>query len=560
MQEFIDRIRAALVTHSGLQADEVKIESPRDPELGDFAFPCFPLARIKKQAPPKIAAELAEVLAGDLVGVSVEATGPYLNFRIDRGALAKSVLEAITEQGTAYGGSDEGAGKTIVLDFSSPNIAKPFHVGHLRSTIIGAAVKRLHDALGYRTVGINHIGDWGAQFGKLITAIDRWAPEETFSEDAIMKLFELYVRYHDEESEDPTLAEEARKNFQELESGVEGKVRTTWKHLTELSLREFDKSYARLGITFDFVRGESFYEPMLEETVDRIVSAGVTELSEGALIVRLDELEKDAPPCLLRKSDGTTLYATRDLAALFHRWDEFQFDRALYVVGSEQRLHFRQLKNVLRRMELPWVDRVEHVDFGRLLGMSTRKGKNVVFLGELLDAAVEKTRQVIAEKNPDLADKDAVAEAVGCGAVVFNDLKKERVKDAVFAWDDVLALDGDTGPYVQYTHARLCSILKKAPTTVQSADFDLLGDSGGLLLTLGRFPGVVHSAARRAEPSELAQYVLGLCREMNSWYVDHRVLGQDEALSAARLALVRAVKIVIGNGLGLLGLAAPEEM
>lgn len=559
MQEFIERIRAALVTHSGLAADDVKIESPRDPELGDFAFPCFPLAKIKKAPPPKIAAELVAAVQADLEGVTVQATGPYLNFRIDRTALASTVLGAIETQAQAYGGGDDGAGKTIVLDFSSPNIAKPFHVGHLRSTIIGAAVKRLHDVLGYRTVGINHIGDWGAQFGKLITAIRRWAPDEDFSEEPINKLFALYVRYHEEESEDATLEEQSRKNFQELESGVEGEVRATWKRLTELSLAEFDKSYERLGVTFDFVRGESFYEPLLDQTVDRIVSAGVTEESQGALIVRLDEFEKDAPPCLLRKTDGTTLYATRDLAALFHRWDEFQFDRALYVVGSEQRLHFRQLKNVLRRMEVSWVERVEHVDFGRLLGMSTRKG-NVIFLDQLLDAAVEKTRQIIAEKNPDLADKGAVAEAVGCGAVVFNDLKKERVKDVVFEWDDVLAFDGDTGPYVQYTHARLCSILRKAPITDTSPDFALLEDSAGLILTLGRFPAVVRSAARRAEPFEVAQYVLGLCREMNSWYVDHRVLGDDAALSAARLTLVRGVKIVIGNGLGLLGLAAPEEM
>jgi len=559
MQEFIERIRRALVNHSGLPEDEIKIESPRDPELGDFAFPCFPLAKLRKQAPPRIAAELAGALAGAIEGVTTEATGPYLNFRVDRDALASSVVTSILTQGAEYGGGDEGAGKTIVLDFSSPNIAKPFHVGHLRSTIIGAAVKRLHDALGYRTVGINHIGDWGAQFGKLITAIQRWAPDETFDADPIAKLFALYVRYHEEESEDPTLDEQSRKNFQELESGAEGPVRATWRRLTELSLLEFDKSYARLGVSFDFVRGESFYEPLLDQTVDRIVSAGVTEESEGALIVRLDDYEKDMPPCLLRKSDGTTLYATRDLAALFHRWDEFEFDRALYVVGSEQRLHFRQLQNVLRRMELPWVERVEHVDFGRLLGMSTRKG-NVIFLGELLDAAVEKTRQIIAAKNPDLVNRDEVAEAVGCGAVVFNDLKRERVRDAVFDWDDVLAFDGDTGPYVQYTHARLCSILRKADEKALSVDYSLLEDSAPLLLTLGRFPAVVRSAATHAEPSEVAQYVLGLCREMNSWYGEHRVLGEDPALSTARLALVRAVKIVIGNGLGLLGLAAPEEM
>jgi arginyl-tRNA synthetase len=570
MQAFIEAIRAALAAETGLPADELKIESPRDPTKGDLAFPCFPLAKTLRQAPPKIAAELADRVASALEGIAVEAAGPYINFRIDRGALARSVLETIEAGGAAYGGSDEGAGRTVVLDFSSPNIAKPFHVGHLRSTIIGAALQRLHDALGYTTVGINHIGDWGSQFGKLVAAMQRWGDEVDLESAPIASLQALYERYHREEETDPELVEAGRAAFRELESGVDGEVRSTWKHLTAISLSEFDRIYDRLGVRFDHVRGEAFYEPFLDETVDRLVASGITEESEGALVVMLDGLEKNMPPCLLRKTDGTTLYATRDLAAVFHRWDEFAFDRCLYVVGSDQRLHFRQLKTVLKRMEASYEPRVEHVDFGMLRlpegKLSTRQGR-VVILEDLLNEAVSVARGIIAEKNPDLLDADAVAEAVGIGAVVFHDLKRERVKDVVFEWEEVLSFEGETGPYVQYTHARLASILRKAeeagPEDAAGAgpvDHALLEDAAEILLALGRFPVVVRSAAANAEPSEVTRYVLELCREINSWYVHHRVLSDDAALSRARLALVRGAKSVIGNGLRLLGVAAPEEM
>ncbi|MEW6071862.1 MAG: arginine--tRNA ligase [Planctomycetota bacterium] len=573
MQEFVDRIRAAVARCTGLAAEEIKVESPRDPAHGDLAVPCFPLARIRREAPPRIAAALAGELARELAEMTVAAAGPYLNFTISRPALARTVLGPILAEGPRYGGSTAGAGKTVVIDYSSPNIAKPFHVGHLRSTILGAAIERLHDALGYRTVGINHIGDWGAQFGKLVAAIQRWGGTVDLEGDPIRSLLALYVRFHEEAERDPALEEAGRAAFRELESGAEGEVRRIWSHLTDLSLAEFARIYDRLGVTFDHVRGEAFYEPFLAATVQRIAAAGVAEESEGALIVRLDEVEPGVSPCLLRKSDGTTLYATRDLAALFHRWDEFAFDRLLYVVGSDQRLHFRQLKGVLRRLGLPWEARVEHVDFGMMSlpegRISTRKGQ-VVFLEELLDRAVREARAIIAEKNPDLAGAEAVAREVGIGAVVFHDLKKERVKDVVFDWDEVLSFEGETGPYVQYTHARLASILRRAAAAgvggaggaVEPAApaGELLEDAAGILLLLGRFPAVVREAARRAEPSAVAQYVLELAREVNSWYVHHRVLSADPALSAARLGLVRSAKIVLGNGLRLLGVAAPEEM
>jgi len=569
MQHFHDRIRAALAKHSGLDAGELKIESPRDPSLGDLAFPCFPLAKTLKRAPPRIAAELRPKLAAELPDVEVSAAGPYLNFRIDRGALAAGVLGEIAARGERYGGSDEGAGKTVVIDFSSPNIAKPFHVGHLRSTILGAAIQRLHRALGYETVGINHIGDWGSQFGKLVAAIQRWGDEVDLEREPIQSLLALYVRFHEEEERDPELAEAGRAAFRELESGADGEVRRTWKRLTELSLAEFEKIYRRLGVSFDHVRGEAFYEPFLDETVERIVATGITEESGGALVVMLEELEKNAPPCLLRKTDGTTLYATRDLAAVFHRWEEFHFHRCLYVVGSDQRLHFRQLRMVLRRMGLEWEPRIEHVDFGMLRlpegKLSTRKGQ-VVFLEDLLDQAVRDAAIIIAQKNPDLPNPTRVAEQVGIGAVVFHDLKRERVKDVLFDWQEVLSFEGETGPYVQYTHARLASILRKAagegvePAPADAAALAPLADAAEILLALGRFPLVVRAAAAEAEPSVVTRYVLELARELNSWYVQHRVLGEALEVTAARLALVAGARTVLANALSLLGVAAPDEM
>jgi len=566
MNPFADRIREAIASASGLPGAEIRLEQPRDPSLGDIAFPCFPLAKALKQAPPAIAAELAGKLAAELKGITVVAAGPYINFKIDRGELARSVLLEIAEMGAAYGHSKIGAGKTVVIDLSSPNIAKPMSVGHLRSTVIGAAIQRLHDALGYTTVGINHIGDWGAQFGKLVAAVERWGDTVDLENDPIKGLLALYVRFHEEEEKDPSLAERGRKAFQELESGVEGKVRATWRRLTELSLREFDEIYRRLGVRFTEIRGEAFYEPYLGPTIERIAAAGITEESQGALIVDLSSIDKHMPPCLLRKSDGTTLYATRDLAAAFHRWELYGFERCLYVVGADQRLHFRQIKGVLRRMGLPWEERVEHVDFGMMRlpegKMSTRAGR-VVFLEDVLDRAVAEARRITAEKNPDLAGVDEVAEQVGVGAVVFNDLKRERIRDVEFVWEEVLSFEGETGPYVQYTHARLASILRKAQESkegVAGPDWALLDDAGSVLVALARFPEVLRSAAAHAEPSEVTAWLLATAREVNNWYAGHRVLGQAPPLTAARLALVRASKTVIGNGLRLLGVAAPEEM
>jgi len=566
MQAFTDAILSALAQETNLALEDLNLETPRNPELGDFAFPCFPLAKTLRKAPPKIAQELAEGLTKTLEGIEVQATGPYLNFRIDRPTLARSVIESILEAGTTFGHSEEGTGKTIVIDLSSPNIAKPMSVGHLRSTVIGAAIQRLHDALGYTTVGINHIGDWGSQFGKLIAALDRWGEDVDLENDPIPALLKLYVRYHEEEEADPTLKEAAATAFRELESGVDGPVRAVWRKMTALSLSEFDRVYARLGVTFDEVRGEAFYESYLDQTVQRIVDAGITEESEGALVVSLKQFGENLPPCILRKTDGTTLYATRDLAAVFHRWELYSFERCLYVVGGDQRLHFRQLKHVLDRMGLEWEPRMEHVDFGMVRlpegRMSTRHGK-VVFLQDVLDEASRRATEIIKEKNANLADPEAVGEMVGMGAVVFNDLKRERVKDIAFAWEEVLAFEGDTGPYVQYTHARLASIGRKAAAAGEGSgkcDFEAVAADSTLILELGRYPSVLVRAAGEAEPSLLTQYLLGLSRMINSWIAQRRVLGQEEGVTSARLALANSCKVVVSNGLGILGVPAPTEM
>ena len=570
MQVFIDAIRDAVSRHTGIAPGDVKVELPRDPTMGDLAVPCFVMAKTLKQAPPAVAGDLALKLAGDIKGVKAVASGPYVNVRIDRRELGRVVVEAIEAQGVRYGYSNEGAGKTIVIDFSSPNIAKPMHVGHIRSTIIGQALYRVFTSLGYRTVGINHIGDWGSQFGGLVVAIRRWRNQVDLEKEPVPGLLDLYQRSKAAVGSDPEFAREAREAYQELESGREGEVRALWRWITEVSMKGFEKTYQRLGIHHDFVRGEAFYEPMLEPTVQRIEKAGITEVSQGALIVRLETVDKGLAeaPCLLRQTNGTTLYATRDLAAIFQRYDEFRFERCLYVVGAEQKLHFRQLKAVLARMQLPYESRIEHVYFGLLLGpgrvkLASRTKGAVLVLDDLIDEVVEEAERVLIEKNPNHPDPKKVAEQVGIGAIIFNDLKRERIRDVVFDKAEILSFEGETGPYVQYTHARLASILRKAEATGEGGappDYRGLEEAGPLLVTLGRFPDVVRSAAEHAEPSEIATYLLGLGRDVNAWYVHHRVLGQEAGVTAARLALVRASKTVIANGLRLLGPAAPDEM
>jgi len=570
MQTFHDLIRRAAAEAAGLDPAEIRLEEPRDPAMGDVALPCFLVGKARKQAPPAAAAELAAALSGKLDRIEARAAGPYVNFTIERGLLASTVLAEVEANGAAHGSSTIGAGRVVVVDYSSPNIAKPMHVGHLRSTIIGAALVRLHQSQGYRVVGINHIGDWGSQFGGLVVAIRRRG--KTIDErDPVHGLLELYQWSKAQVEADPAFAAEAREAWRALESGREGEVRELWRWVTKASLAGFEKTYERLGIRHDLVRGESWYEPLLAQTFARVEAAGVVEESQGALVVMLGSVDKGLKetPCLLRQSDGTTLYATRDLAALFSRHAEFDFARALYVVGGEQKLHFRQLKGVLKRMGLEWEPKVEHIDFGLLLGpgrtkLASRKGA-VLVLDDLLDEVVEEALRVVSEKNPSLDDaaRRQVAEQVGIGALVFNDLKRERIKDVEFDKAQILSFEGDTGPYVQYAHARLASILRKAEESGEgraAPDMGALADAAGVVLALARHGVVLRTAAERCEPSLLAQHLLTLCREVSSWYAHSRVLGQDPGVTAARLRLVRAAKAVIASGLDQLGVAAPEAM
>jgi arginyl-tRNA synthetase len=565
MNVFVDEIVQFLQSQLGHDAGELRqaIEIPPSIQLGDYAFPCFPLAKVLRKAPQAIAADLAVAFQPTRLLREARATGPYVNFFVDRVAYNRMGLDAILEQGAAYGTSTEGADKTVVIDYSSPNIAKPFGVGHLRSTVIGNALYQIYTHLGYQVVRVNHLGDWGTQFGKLIVAFKLWGNEADLETHAIQTLYELYVRFHTEVESQPALEEEARGWFKRLEDG-DPEARAIWQRFRDLSLQEFARIYKRLGIGFDSLAGESFYEPRLEATIERIRQAGLTTVSDQALIVDLQPY--NMPPCLLRKKDEATLYATRDLAAAIYRYETYAFTKMLYVVGADQRLHFQQIFKVLELMGFAWAQDCVHVDFGLIkfndTKMGTRRG-NIIFLEDVLDRAVELAEQIVHEKNPDLPDKQAVAEAVGLGAVIFADLSTRRVKDVNFEWEKVLTFEGETGPYVQYTHARACSILRKADQAVElDADCSPLtqDEEFDLVRLLGNYPTVLHRAAESYEPFFVTDYLLTLSERFNKYYHNSRILTDDPQVRAARLLLVKAAQTVIQSGLQLLGMKAPEEM
>lgn len=536
------------------------IEVPPNPDMGDFAVPCFRLSKEMGKPAPAIAKELAAAIEAEGLPTgfaTVEAVGPFVNFRVDAVRRAADVLAAVLGKGPDYGSGNEGAGKTVVIDYSSPNIAKPFGIGHLRSTVIGGALYRIHKALGWRAVGVNHLGDWGTQFGKLITALKQWGEGEP-EEQSIEDLYKLYVRFHTDTP--PELEEEARRWHKRMEDGDEEAL-ALWRSFRDASIEEFKRIYAILGIEFDSWAGESFYLDKLDGAIERAIAAGVTKEDAGALIV---DFEDDALGVwLLRRSDGATLYPTRDLAAALYRWDEYHFDKLLYVVGAPQALHLAQLFETLKRMGMAWWDRCEHVGFGHIHGMSSRQG-TLVFLEDVLNRATELVSQVMAERNPDLDDRDEVSRQVGVGAIVFADLSRRRMRDYNFSWDEILNFDGETGPYVQYTHARLCSILRKWGQPVPAAyDPALLStpEEAACVRTLERFPEVIRQAADEAEPHLVANYLIEVSTVANSFYQRHRVMDAgDDALVASRIVLVDALRQVLVNGLGLLGVAAPERM
>ncbi len=565
MESFKEEIARRLAQKIGRAWEEVVkvIEVPPQPEFGDFAFPCYGLAKVLKKNPAQVAAEIASSIAAGNGVKRIEAAAGYVNFWVDHPRAAEEVLVKIFREGEAYGGSTIGNGKTIVIDYSSPNIAKHFGVGHLRSTAIGHSLYRIYRKLGYKTVGINHLGDWGTQFGQLIAAFKKWGSEAVLQRDPIPHLFELYVKFNKEARDNIELEEEGRLWFKKLEDG-DAETRQLWQHFKDLSAQEFERIYAALGIRFDYYWGESFYNDKIEQVIKLLEEKKLSRLSEGALIVDLSPF--NMPPLLLRKKDEATLYSTRDLAAAIHRWENFQFDRSLYVVNVAQDLHFKQLFKTLELAGFDWHSRMVHVSFGWVkfgdAVMSTREG-NIVFLKEVLAKGVELAGKTICEKNPGLKDMEKTAKMIAVGAILFADLSTRRNKDITFRWEEILNFEGETGPYLQYTHARLASLQRKYGQPVRAnVNFDLISSERvwPTVRQLGNFPSTLLAAAEAYEPSFIASYLLDLAKAFNAFYQAERILTEEAAATEAKILLCSCVKSVLKEGLYLLGIESPEEM
>ena len=545
-------------------AEEIRglLAVPPDPAMGDYAFPVFRLAKALRMAPPKIAQTLAEAWSEENIA-RVEAVNGYLNFFLNRLNFARETLNTVLLAGESYGASDMGAGKTICLDYSSINIAKRFSVGHLSTTMLGHSLKRIYDFLGYTTVGINHLGDWGTQFGKMLCAYKLWGNEADVEKGGVNELLRLYVKFHEEAEKDPSLDDQGRAWFKKIEDNDEEALRL-FGWFKDLTLRDTAKVYELLGVSFDSYAGESFYIDKMGPVIEELKQKGLLTISEGASVVDLSE--DDMPPCLILRSDGASLYHTRDLAAAIYRQNTYHFDKCLYVVAYQQDLHFRQLFRVLEKMGYEWAKDCVHVSFGMISfegqALSTRKG-NIVYLEDLLEQAQQKALAIIEEKSPNLPNKEEVARQVGIGAVVYTDLSNNRIKDIDFSWDRALNFDGETGPYVQYTHARCCSVLRKAAElTLPEANLDALTDdeAQALLRLLSRFPDVIRESADRYEPSMITRAVTDIAQAYNKFYYEHRILDDDLAAAAARVALTRATRNVIKRGLWLIGIESPERM
>ena len=539
------------------------IEVPPNKDMGDYAFPCFKLAKVFRKAPNMIAAELAEGIEAQGAIAKVMPMGGYVNFFVNKSQLAETVIKDVLTQKENYGHSDLGKGKTIVLDFSSPNIAKPFHIGHIRTTVIGNSLYKIYDSQGYDTVRVNHLGDYGTQFGKLIVAFKLWGSKEAVEANPIPELLKLYIQFHDEAEKHPEMEDEARAWFTKLENGDE-EAKELWQWFRDESLKEFSRVYDLLDIEFDSYNGESFYSDKMARVIDIINEKGILKESKGTNIVDLEEY--NMPPALITKNDGSTLYMTRDLAAALYRKENYDFEKCIYVVGSQQSLHFQQLFKVLELVGFEWAKDMVHVPFGMVAleegTMSTRKGR-VVFLEDVLKQAIEKTKETMLAKNPNALNVDEIAKQVGVGAVVFQELSNSRIKDYTFSWDRTLSFDGETGPYVQYTHARCCAVLRKANEEVTTdINYDLLNDvdSAEVLKVIASFNKNILNAMRKNEPHIITRFVLDLAQAFNKFYHDNAILVDDAELRKARLALVEATRQALENGLKLLGMHAPERM
>ena len=559
-----DKINEAMEIVFGQTMEGVAgfLETPPNSEMGDFAFPCFKLSKTLRMGPPMIAGKLQSALASDEIIDHVECVGGYLNFFLHKTGYAQSIVEKVLEQKEKYGSSDEGQGRVICIDYSSINSAKRFHIGHLSTTMIGNALYKIYEHLGYKCVGINHLGDWGTQFGKMIAAYLKWGNKEEVEKNGVDALTALYVRFHQEAEKDPSLEDEGRLWFKKIEDN-DPKATEIFNWFKEITLKDAQRVYDMLGVKFDSYAGESFYNDKMQPIIDELREKGLLVESQGAYVVDLEE--DNMPPCLILKKDGATLYATRDIAAAFYRKKTYHFYKDLYVVAYQQNLHFKQWFKVVEKMGYEWSKDLEHVPFGMVSyegrALSTREGY-VVYPDELLKRAVEKAREIIEEKSPNLPDKDKVARQVGIGAVVFFDLFNNRIKDIDFRWDRALNFDGETGPYVQYTHARCCSLLAKAGELDAKADYAALENPAAqeVVRTLERFPEVVSEACHRNEPSLVTRYTVELASNFNRFYYENRILTEDAAQSKARANLTAATASCLRTALSLIGVEAPEKM
>ena len=555
---------------SDLSVDEIysMIEVPSNSDMGDYAFPCFKLAKVLRKAPPMIAAEIVQSLDKLDIIDRVENVNAYINFFLNKAAYVKEVLEVVLNEKENYGIETNKDKGNIVVDYSSPNIAKPFHVGHLRPTVIGNSLYQIFGALGYNCIGVNHLGDWGTQFGKLIVAYKKYSSKEEVEEKGISELLRIYVLFHDEAKEHPEMDQEARDYFTKMEKGDEEAL-ALWSWFKEVSLNEFERVYKMLGVTFDSYNGEAFYNDKMAAVIEELETKGLIEVDEGAKLVRLDE--ENMAPCLITKNDGSSLYATRDITAAEYRKKTYDFKKCLYVTAVQQNLHFAQWFKVIEKMGHTWAEDLVHVPFGMVsmeggAKLSTRSG-NVIFLEDILKEAVEKTKQIIEEKNPNLENKDEVAKQVGIGAVIFDDMYNNIIKDIQFSWERVLDFQGETGPYVQYTHARACSLLKRAGLDYNNLpqitlDEEVISDAIVLSVAkeLAAFKDVIQMAADNYEPSYIARYAVDLAQAFNKFYNEYPILVEDEKVKNTRLAIVVATKFTLKNALALLGIMAPEQM
>ncbi len=561
-EKLADKIKADFAGADINGADILAMfEYPPDPAMGDFALPCFKLSRSLRRSPMQIADAVAAGFESDELA-RVESVKGYINLFVSNEFIAKKTVGDILSAGDAYGKNTSGEGKTVVLDYSSPNVAKPFHLGHLGTTVIGHSLRRLFEFSGYHCIGVNHLGDWGTSFGKQIVAYKLWGTKEMIDREGVDGLVTLYQRFHEEAESKPEMYDDARAEFTKLENG-DPENTELWRWFIGISIEEYKRTYRQLDIEFDYYTGESFYTDKMPAQVEKIRQSGILKIDDGASIVDLSEY--NMPPCLILKRDGSTLYPTRDIAAAVYRKETFDFDKCVYVTSAGQSLHFAQWFKVVELMGYDWADKLVHVPYGTMsingAKLGTRSG-NVVWLKQLLQMSVDKVKGVINEKNPELENKDQVAEEVGVGAIVFNYLSNSRIKDISFDLEGALDFNGNTGPYVQYTYARCCSILGKAVGIDENSELTLTDASEATLVkTLSRFPEKVEEALAQYEPSVITRYILDVASAFNRFYHDCQILSaDDECVKNTRILLTKATKTVLGNAFGLICLKKPEKI